>query len=69
MCIRDRQCSGTAILQFSEHQQSVLTAFEAAKISVDVRTLGIRVSPHIYNTAPEIQTFIDVVKQILRAAD
>ena len=63
------QCSGTAILQFSGHQQSVLTALEAAKISVDVRKLGIRVSPHIYNTKSEIQTFIDVVKHILKVAD
>ena len=63
------QCSGTAILDFAEHQQTVLAALEAANISVDVRKLGIRISPHIYNTASEIQTFIATVKKAVKAAD
>lgn len=63
------QCSGTAILDFAEHQQTVLAALEAANISVDVRKLGIRISPHIYNTASEIQAFIATVKKVIKAAD
>ena len=63
------QCSGPAILDFAEHQQTVLAALEAANISVDVRKLGIRISPHIYNTASEIQAFIATVKKAVKAAD
>lgn len=67
-CAKER-CSGTAILHFGKHQQQVLAALEAAKISVDVRKLGMRVSPHIYNTAREIQALIDIIKSVLKAAD
>ena len=63
------QCSGTAILDFAKHQQNVLAELEAANISVDVRKLGIRISPHIYNTASEIQAFITTVKKVIKAAD
>jgi kynureninase len=59
--------SGTVILDFKQHQQAVLEALSHANISVDTRKFGIRVSPHVYNSEAEIQKFILVIKQVLRA--
>lgn len=56
------QCSGTAILQFGDGQNRVIEALKAAKISVDVRSLGIRVSPHIYNDEADIEQLIAVIR-------
>lgn len=61
------QCSGTAILHFGQQHQRILAALETAKMSVDARKLGIRVSPHIYNTDLEIQTFISMIQNTLKA--
>jgi kynureninase len=55
--------SGTVILDFKDKQAAIMNALRHAKISVDARHLGIRVSAHIYNDADDIQQFIDVVKQ------
>ncbi|WP_372762929.1 aminotransferase class V-fold PLP-dependent enzyme [Pseudoalteromonas sp.] len=63
------QCSGTVILDFKQQQAQVLTALSDANISVDARALGIRVSPHIYNSEADIHEFISVVKQALKGAE
>ena len=54
--------SGTMILDFKDKQQSILSALANNNISVDARHLGMRVSPHIYNDAADLDKFIDVVK-------
>jgi len=57
------KCSGTAILQFGDAQSSVLNALKAAHIGVDARSLGIRVSPHIYNDEDDIEYLIEVINK------
>ncbi|WP_440054647.1 aminotransferase class V-fold PLP-dependent enzyme [Pseudoalteromonas sp. T1lg65] len=58
-------CSGTAILDFAAQQTDILAALNAQNVSVDARSSGIRVSPHIYNTSADIDAFITVVKQVV----
>lgn len=55
--------SGTLILNFAAKQQSVLAALQQANISVDLRSEGIRVSPHIYNDMSDIERLLSVVKE------
>ncbi|MEM5515211.1 aminotransferase class V-fold PLP-dependent enzyme [Pseudoalteromonas sp. AS84] len=62
----DDKCSGTVILFFNKQQDHVLTALNKAKISVDARKFGIRVSPHIYNTQEDVEQFISIVKRALK---
>jgi kynureninase len=57
------KCSGTAILQFGDGQNSVLKALKSAHIGVDARSLGIRVSPHIYNDVDDIEYLIKVINK------
>jgi kynureninase len=56
------RCSGTAILHFGDHQDAVLSRLKAANIGVDARSLGMRVSPHLYNDEADIAHFIEVAK-------
>lgn len=58
------KCSGTAILQFGDHQDAVLSALKAADIAVDVRSLGIRLSPHIYNDEDDMAHLIEVITNV-----
>ncbi|WP_024599681.1 aminotransferase class V-fold PLP-dependent enzyme [Pseudoalteromonas sp. TAE56] len=60
------KCSGTVILFFNKQQDHVLTALNKAKVSVDARKFGIRVSPHIYNTQEDVEQFISIVKRALK---
>ncbi|MBH0077394.1 aminotransferase class V-fold PLP-dependent enzyme [Pseudoalteromonas sp. SWYJ118] len=60
------KCSGTVILFFAGLQEYVLTELDKAKVSVDFRKFGIRVSPHIYNTREDVERFISIVKQALK---
>ncbi|QTL36546.1 aminotransferase class V-fold PLP-dependent enzyme [Pseudoalteromonas viridis] len=60
-----QRCSGTAILNAGDAQDKVLAALREAGIAVDARKLGIRVSPHIYNTQADIDAFIRVFKRAL----
>ncbi|WP_076925886.1 aminotransferase class V-fold PLP-dependent enzyme [Pseudoalteromonas sp. EB27] len=62
----DDKCSGTVILFFNKQQDHVLTALNKAKVSVDARKFGIRVSPHIYNTQEDVDQFISIVKRALK---
>ncbi|MFB1036686.1 MAG: kynureninase, partial [Sinobacterium sp.] len=57
------KCSGTAILQLGDAQKSVLKALKSAHIGVDARSLGIRVSPHIYNDEDDIEYLIEVINK------
>lgn len=54
--------SGTLILQFGERQAPIMAALAEANISVDARSLGIRVSPHIYNDEADIAKLLEVIK-------
>lgn len=54
--------SGTLILQFGERQAPIMAALAEANISVDARSLGIRVSPHIYNDEADILRLLEVIK-------
>ncbi|WP_339725884.1 aminotransferase class V-fold PLP-dependent enzyme [uncultured Paraglaciecola sp.] len=58
------KCSGTAILQFADAQDAVLKALKTADIAVDVRSLGIRISPHIYNDEDDMQALIEVITKV-----
>ncbi|WP_166421129.1 aminotransferase class V-fold PLP-dependent enzyme [Pseudoalteromonas sp. Z1A8] len=60
------KCSGTVILFFAGQQEYVLTELDKAKVSVDARKFGIRVSPHIYNNREDVEQFISIVKQALK---
>ncbi|MGL5407425.1 MAG: aminotransferase class V-fold PLP-dependent enzyme [Shewanella sp.] len=53
--------SGTLILQFGERQAQMMAALAEANISVDARSLGVRVSPHIYNDAADIAMLLEVI--------
>jgi selenocysteine lyase/cysteine desulfurase len=55
--------SGTLILQFGERQADLLTVLEQTHISVDVRKLGIRVSPHIYNDSDDMHQLLQLIEQ------
>lgn len=57
--------SGTVILDFKDSQTQVLKALKAANIAVDARSLGIRISPHLYNDLDDIEQFIARVTQSL----
>jgi kynureninase len=52
------QRSGTVILQFSGRQASVLSALHEQQIHVDSRAKGIRLSPHLCNSAEQINALI-----------
>jgi len=60
------KCSGTIILFFAGLQDHVLTDLNKAKVSVDARKFGIRVSPHIYNTQEDVAQFISIEKRALK---
>ncbi|MGS0693214.1 aminotransferase class V-fold PLP-dependent enzyme [Shewanella sp. 0m-4] len=56
--------SGTLILDFGAKQQQVLAALQQANVSVDLRSQGIRVSPHIYNDMADIERLLSVIKNV-----
>jgi selenocysteine lyase/cysteine desulfurase len=53
---------GTMILDFGSNQQKVLNHLQDNNISVDLRSHGIRISPHIYNDEQDIDQLISVIK-------
>ncbi|GIU19158.1 aminotransferase class V-fold PLP-dependent enzyme [Shewanella sp. MBTL60-007] len=55
--------SGTLILDFGGKQQQVLAALLRADVSVDLRSEGIRVSPHIYNDMADVERLLSVIKE------
>ena len=53
---------GTMILDFGSNQQKVLNHLQDNNIGVDLRSHGIRISPHIYNDELDIDQLISVIK-------
>jgi len=53
---------GTMILDFGVNQQKILKNFKEHNISVDLRSHGIRISPHIYNDEEDIDQLLSVIK-------
>ncbi|QYK01649.1 aminotransferase class V-fold PLP-dependent enzyme [Shewanella psychrotolerans] len=53
--------SGTMILQFLDREREVMAALSEANISVDARSQGIRVSPHVYNTEQDVARLLRVI--------
>ena len=45
---------GTMILDFGSNQQKVLNHLQDNNIGVDLRSHGIRISPHIYNDEQDL---------------
>ena len=60
--IQESRRSGTMVLDFGAKQQQVLTALQSAKVSVDQRSEGIRISPHIYNDMSDIERLLSAIK-------
>jgi selenocysteine lyase/cysteine desulfurase len=54
--IEPNRRSATVILHFGEKQQEMLTKFQENKIQFDVRNIGMRISPHIYNTMEDVES-------------
>ena len=53
---------GTMILDFGKNQQTMLGHLKENNISVDLRSHGIRISPHIFNDEQDIDQLISVIK-------
>ena len=53
---------GTMILDFGSNQLKVLNHLQDNNIGVDLRSHGIRISPHIYNDEQDIDQLISVIK-------
>ena len=53
---------GTMILDFGSNQQKVLNHLQDNNIGVDLRSHGIRISPHIYNDEQDIDQLISTIK-------
>jgi len=50
------------ILDFGSNQQKILKQLKEHNISVDLRSHGIRISPHIYNDEEDINQLLSVIK-------
>lgn len=57
----DEQRGGTLVLHAGEQQAQVESRLREASILFDTRPTGIRLSPHIYNSAEEIQHLLAVI--------
>lgn len=57
--------SGTMVLNFGNKQQDVVNQLKSKGILFDMRHLGMRLSPHIYNTNEDIEKVIVEIKSIL----
>jgi kynureninase len=53
---------GTMILDFGSNQQKVLNHLQDNNIGIDLRSHGIRISPHIYNNEQDIDQLLSVIK-------
>jgi selenocysteine lyase/cysteine desulfurase len=63
--IEPHQRSGTIILNFDKQQDAVLRALQDNNITVDCRSLGLRISPHIYNDEADVDRLLSVIKSII----
>ncbi|MGO0307367.1 aminotransferase class V-fold PLP-dependent enzyme [Endozoicomonas acroporae] len=55
---------GTLVLDFA-NQAQVSQALKSARVQFDVRSMGMRLSPHIYNTADEINEVIATIRHTI----
>ena len=53
--------SGTVVLHFGAKQDAMLSALQQAQISVDARSAGIRISPHIYNDEADMRHLLATI--------
>jgi len=53
---------GTMILDFKDHQETILKNLKENNIYVDLRSQGIRISPHIYNDEADMNHLIKVIR-------
>lgn len=51
--------SGTIIVTAGSGTEAIATRLAGARISVDRRAEGLRISPHIYNTAADVDALLD----------
>jgi selenocysteine lyase/cysteine desulfurase len=62
-CLRsppdDAGRTGTVVLDFGERQADMAARLRAAGVRFDIRPTGMRLSPHVYNSAAEMETVID----------
>lgn len=54
--------SGTVVLDFKTQQPNIVAALTQKKISVDERSHGIRISPHIYTNTSDITALFSTIK-------
>ncbi|MFM7784274.1 MAG: aminotransferase class V-fold PLP-dependent enzyme, partial [Gammaproteobacteria bacterium] len=52
--LEDTERGGTVVLQFDTGQAAAVAALRAIGVRFDDRPTGMRLSPHVYNTAEEI---------------
>lgn len=57
--------SGTAVVDVGSRTDEVVAALGAARIRVDARSTGLRLSPHIYNTVGDIDRAADVISDVI----
>jgi selenocysteine lyase/cysteine desulfurase len=51
------------VLHFGDKQQQVAQALQAKHIRFDLRPLGMRISPHIYNNASDMDAVLCTARQ------
>lgn len=49
---------GTLVLNFGERQQAVVDRLHKTNVHFDIRATGIRLGPHVYNTAEQIDLLV-----------
>ena len=54
--------SGTIVLNFGKKQDKVFRTLQESNITVDCRAQGMRISPHIYNDASDINQLLSAIK-------
>jgi kynureninase len=60
--------SATVVIDAGRQTDEVVDALVAAEVHVDRRPTGIRVSPHVYNAASDIDTVVRVIDGVLGTA-
>lgn len=54
--------SGTIVLNFGKKQSELLSSLQKNNITVDCRSLGLRISPHFYNDTSDINQLLSIIK-------
>ncbi len=64
---RPARRGGTVVLDFGERQPEAADALTKAGVHFDVRSTGMRLSPHIYTSREEIETVVSVLAPFAHA--